>query len=237
MADYGATTGAHPYQRRASGSSASDGLPIPLSTINIIEVCTMPRTWHLAAIAPFFTLPLFLLAPDDVSAQQYGGLPPWLTIGTPRGQSDRVDTGQANYPGSNGFVPGYGYYPDWNKNRWVPENALYGPWDRAPIQPPLPIASDAPHGAALLRVLVPANADIWFSGAKTTQRGDSRLFVTPEISKGGNFVYEIRARWLVDGRRVEQVKNVRVHEGDRVTVDFLNLENGHDVLPPPRKVP
>jgi uncharacterized protein (TIGR03000 family) len=201
----------------------------------------MPRTFSWVVL-PFLTLPQALLAPDDVTAQSYGGLPPWLVIGTPRGLSDRVDTGQANYPGSNGFVPGYGYYPEWNRNRWVPEDVLYGhpaPDPRGYFAvggAPAPAsAPGVPPAAALLRVRVPADAEIWFSGAKTTQRGDSRLFVTPEIGRGGNFLYEIRARWTEQGSHVERVKNVRVHEGDRVTVDFL--ENEADVLPPPRKVP
>jgi uncharacterized protein (TIGR03000 family) len=200
------------------------------------------RLW--AAALPCLILPLAFLAPGGASAQSSGGLPPWLTIGTPRGISNRVDTGQANYPGSNGFVPGYGYYPDWNQNRWVPEDILYGhsaPDPRGRYASSgaavLQVAPDVPPAAALLRVRLPADAELWFSGAKTTQRGDSRLFVTPEIAKGGSFLYEIHARWMLDGKQVERVKKVRVNEGDRITVDFLRAENEPDVLPPPRKLP
>ena len=40
---------------------------------------------------------------------------------------------------------------------------------------------EVPAAAALFRVRVPADAEIWFSGQETTQRGPYRLFVTPQM--------------------------------------------------------
>ncbi len=76
--------------------------------------------------------------------------------------------------------------------------------------------------AAVLRVRVPADAKVWVSGAATTQRGELRRFITPPLEAGRNQGYELRARWTEGGKPVERTEAVRVHPGDRLTVDFLS---------------
>src|SRR5579885_1131740 len=131
-----------------------------------------------------------------------------------------LSAGFGNVAGRDGFIPGYGYYPGPLPSHYP---WLTGPQDRPPARPSFltPPGDEAfPPGAAVLRVRVPADAELWFSGSPTSQRGSQRRFVTPAIADGGHFDYEVRARWREAGRLVEQRRSVRVHAGDRVTVDF-----------------
>jgi uncharacterized protein (TIGR03000 family) len=146
-----------------------------------------------------------------------------------------VSTGQGNYPGSDGFIPGYGYYPGiWGSHY---------PWLGGPDSPDT--YHNPPHGhvgglaapaeaapTALLMVHVPADAELWVSGAATQQRGEWRSFVTPPLEKGRASTYEVHARWKQNGTDVERSREVQMQPGDRATVDFLTVTD----LPMPRKV-
>ena len=71
-----------------------------------------------------------------------------------------------------------------------------------------------PANAALLEMQVPANAEVWFSGEKTAQRGADRAFVTPELDQGRRYAYQIKVRWTdKDGKTVEREKKVPVRPG------------------------
>jgi len=104
----------------------------------------------------------------------------------------------------------------------------------------MPQKVDAPpghaDGAARVHVRVPGDADIWFDGAKTTQKGSDREYESPQLVPGQEYRYELRAQWLEHGRTVTQARQVTVHAGDRVNVDFLaaNREEKRAVTP---KVP
>jgi uncharacterized protein (TIGR03000 family) len=164
----------------------------------------------------------------------YGGR---ITIGGPT--DNEVSTGFGNYPGGNGFVPGYGYAPDYSRNWPTLREALeakraggHGPAGvagyvagrdsaRLLTAPPVLTEPAAPDASAVLQVRVPADAEVWFSGNPTTQRGDFRPFVTPPLPSGRSCRYEIRARWAENGTVIDRTQTVRVHPGDRLTVDFV----------------
>jgi uncharacterized protein (TIGR03000 family) len=74
---------------------------------------------------------------------------------------------------------------------------------------------------ALVTVSVPtADAELWFNGVQMTQTGSVRQFATPTLTQGVNYTYEVRARWMENGAVVERTRQVGVHTGDRITVDF-----------------
>jgi uncharacterized protein (TIGR03000 family) len=151
------------------------------------------------------------------------------------GPSDNgVDTGWGNYPGGNGFVPGYGAYPDpYYVNS--PQLAIdFWKWRGPRVAPPVVVDPDAgaPESAAVLRVRVPADAEVWVSGSPTKQRGELRRFITPPLQPGRNEGYELRARWTEGGKPVERTETVRVHPGDRITVDFLTPPDEEHLGPP-----
>jgi uncharacterized protein (TIGR03000 family) len=82
-------------------------------------------------------------------------------------------------------------------------------------------APEVDPSAALLELHVPANAEVWFSGEKTSQRGEVRAFVTPSLERGHKYVYQIKVRWLnSSGKPVENEKRVPVRPGDRLNLQF-----------------
>jgi uncharacterized protein (TIGR03000 family) len=113
------------------------------------------------------------------------------------------------FPYSSATFPyGYGYsareYPEESQvRRYFPEREV----------------TPDPNSATM-NVRVPADAAIWFQGAKTGQRGEERTFVSPPLEPGRAYTYEVRARWNQDGKEVEQTRQVRVRAGETVKVDF-----------------
>src|SRR5262249_46488513 len=68
------------------------------------------------------------------------------------------------------------------------------------------------------------NAEVWFDGSATRQRGTSRTFYSPPVDPNQTYTYDIRARWTENGREQNQTKTVRVRAGDRTRVDFSNAD-------------
>jgi uncharacterized protein (TIGR03000 family) len=68
---------------------------------------------------------------------------------------------------------------------------------------------------------VPADAEIWVEGQKTSQRGPDRFFVSPPLTPGKTYTYDIKARWKQDGRDMERERHLTVRAGENYTVDFL----------------
>jgi uncharacterized protein (TIGR03000 family) len=83
--------------------------------------------------------------------------------------------------------------------------------------PSTPATSAQP---VLINVTVPPDAEIWFDGAPTTQKGSVRQFVSPPISAGQNYSYQLNVRWLSGGRQVDETRRLSVRAGDRVSINF-----------------
>jgi uncharacterized protein (TIGR03000 family) len=93
------------------------------------------------------------------------------------------------------------------------------------------IAAVQVQARAEITVVVPADAEIFFDGAPTTQKGAQRLFATPPLPVGQKYHYDVLARWREDGKPVEQTRKVEVSAGARVRVDFLTpLPGGQGAL-------
>jgi uncharacterized protein (TIGR03000 family) len=80
------------------------------------------------------------------------------------------------------------------------------------------------QGTAVIRVLVPARAAVWFDGHPTAQAGTDRLFQTPPLPAAGNNTYVIRVGWPQGGKQISSTRTVQVHPGERLTVDFVHPE-------------
>jgi uncharacterized protein (TIGR03000 family) len=74
---------------------------------------------------------------------------------------------------------------------------------------------------ANVMVLVPtADAQVWFQNTATTQQGMQRLFNSPALAPNEDFTYTIKARWMENGKSVNQERQVHVRAGQDVTVNF-----------------
>jgi uncharacterized protein (TIGR03000 family) len=89
------------------------------------------------------------------------------------------------------------------------------------IEAPQQQPSTAP-AVAVIRVVVPADAAVWFDDRPTTTTGPVRLFVSPPLAADQEYHYEIQARWFEDGKETRRAVRVRIYPGDRQTVDFLD---------------
>jgi uncharacterized protein (TIGR03000 family) len=149
------------------------------------------------------------------------------------------------------FFFGYPFYNPWFWGYGYPYPYFYGSfpswyywsdyaYDRGPVyiyntddgslttqQDPPPPPADLPKlddNAVLIGVRVPENAEIWFDGEKTSQKGTLREFVTPPLDPGQKYTYEIKARWDENGREVTRLRKQEVYAGDRLLVNMLAPE-------------
>jgi uncharacterized protein (TIGR03000 family) len=107
-----------------------------------------------------------------------------------------------------------------------------GPAPVAPPPSPVPAAQsrsvapaaqtplDRDDRAARIRVRVPAGAEVWIDGTKTSQQGEDRRFVSPALEPGKEYYYDLHVVWG-DGRRTfDENRRVVLHAGDLVNLDF-----------------
>ena len=85
-----------------------------------------------------------------------------------------------------------------------------------------PATSAVPDNQAEVEVRVPADAEVLFDGSATQQRGTDRLFISPPVTPGRSYTYTIEAKWMANGRQVEQKKDVTVTPGKTATADFMS---------------
>lgn len=123
------------------------------------------------------------------------------------------------YPRPYGtFAPSYRMYANPYGNAPAPVS-VYGP--RVGTQPVMEMAPTPTQvNAALVKVSVPADAEVLFDGTKTNQTGASRVYETPVLTPGKEFSYEVTARWQHDGKEVKQTKTVTVKANGIASVAF-----------------
>lgn len=72
-----------------------------------------------------------------------------------------------------------------------------------------------------LTVLVPtADAELSLNGTAMTLQGVERKFQSPPLMPGQSYHYQVTAKWVDNGRPVEQTLDVPVAAGQAVTMDF-----------------
>ena len=157
-----------------------------------------------------------------------------------------TSTGHGNYPGSDGFIPGYGYYPGSLPGHYPWLDGPETPFDRRKLMvfypPAFPLDAGAaalvqqplPPGAARVIVKVPAEAEIWFDDVPTSQGGSYREFTTAPLPKDRALSYKIRARWRVKGAELTRSEDVSVAPGGTFTANFLTVDGwtGKRLQPP-----
>ncbi len=75
--------------------------------------------------------------------------------------------------------------------------------------------------AAHVRLIVPADARVWFDDEATKQGGEIRNYASPALMPDRQYVYEIKARWRdKDGQEVARTRRVNVSPNANVTVDL-----------------
>jgi uncharacterized protein (TIGR03000 family) len=110
----------------------------------------------------------------------------------------------------------------------------------APYQayyPPMTGSADTtpvlPDNTARVTVSVPPGADVWIDGSRTTSTGSVREFQTPPLTPGGQYTYEVRARWYENGQEVTQTQQVPITAGAHVQVTFPVVPTNAGIAPNP----
>ena len=96
----------------------------------------------------------------------------------------------------------------------------------APTPIPAPKAAVATEAPARLTVNVPADAQVWIEGTKTTATGSVRYFRSPLLDPNSKYQYEVRATWTENGHEVTQTQQVPVTAGANARADFPVAANG-----------
>lgn len=78
----------------------------------------------------------------------------------------------------------------------------------------------AVENQARVRVRLPAAAELQVADQRLGQTGSERDFVTPALTPGKSYYYEMTARWTDAGKPVEQTKRVTVRANETTTVEF-----------------
>lgn len=131
--------------------------------------------------------------------------------------------------GWGGSFP-YSYY-GYNSSPYYEYSSAYGvsPMDygmtAAQSQIPPPPKDDMAH----ILVVVPENAELWFNGTQTKQSGPMREFISPKLTVGKRYAYDIKARWQENGKTVEQTRTAHVQANNWQAIDFTKPESSANV--------
>jgi uncharacterized protein (TIGR03000 family) len=126
-----------------------------------------------------------------------------------------------SYPDSSSYPDSdYDAYPYYDSILYTPPASSSGPsGPSADIGQPV-VSSTPSDTTAHVTVKVPADAEVWLEGKKTTSTGSVREFQSPPLEAGYEYTYTLRARWLQNGKEITQTQEVGVSAGAHVNVDF-----------------
>jgi len=192
---------------------------------------------------------VLLLAPGESQAQRgrgYGGYRGGSGWGMGSGYASPGYGYGGRYgsfygPGYGAYSPGYGYYsPGYTYSGTTPYAYNYPyTYSQGSVATPTysytyPQATmgtstvteslyrpAVPANAARVTVLLPsADAQVFVQGQPMTSAGATREFVSPSLTPGESYTYEIRAVWNQGGQQVDQTRSVRVRANEVSTADF-----------------
>ena len=83
-----------------------------------------------------------------------------------------------------------------------------------------PQEQDVDTNSVTIRMQVPSGARVWLEGKETSQSGAGRMFVSPSLEPGYEYVYHIRVQWNQNGKTVERNREVTVHAGDFISLNM-----------------
>src|SRR5437762_1677949 len=90
---------------------------------------------------------------------------------------------------------------------------------QTPIQTPTPKQGEG----ASLKFQLPADARLFVDGQRTGTTGAERAFVTPALTPGQKYYYDVKAELDVGGKTVTEEKRVIVEAGANVVESFPKL--------------
>jgi uncharacterized protein (TIGR03000 family) len=80
----------------------------------------------------------------------------------------------------------------------------------------------APDRKVHIAMRLPADAKVWFNGKEIAGQGGFRQFESPELTKDGEYAYNLKVSWKAGGKTVERTRRVIVGPGDYLALNFNN---------------
>ncbi len=155
----------------------------------------------------------------------YGGLGYYGGIGY--GGLGYGNFGYGGLGNGAGYYSNFAYTPSYNNSyySYYPSDA-YVPPANYYVQPAAPVDT-----TATVRLILPdPQAQVWFDGTLTAQKGTERYFTTPPLS--AKATYQVRVVWMQNGQEMTREETVSVTPGQTSLVDFSRARP--EILPPPR---
>jgi len=84
-----------------------------------------------------------------------------------------------------------------------------------------PMKTGAAEAPATIIVSVPANAKLTIDDAVTASTAAQRVFVTPALTAGKSYHYNMKVEYVQDGKPVIISKKIDVTAGNETTVNFV----------------
>lgn len=118
-------------------------------------------------------------------------------------------------------VPGPSPFTISNAARSAPTQTSVGVGLGGGFIPPFMTVRDATlDNKAHIWLHVPKSAEIWVNGVKTKQTGELRYFFSPPLTPGKKYSYQMRLRWMKDGKPVEETQRILVQAFLTIRRDF-----------------
>ena len=146
-----------------------------------------------------------------------------------------VEYGRGGYSSGGRYYGGY--YGPYRSNYWYDSYPRYIEYNVVPTYTTESYYPAQPLTNARVRVRVPvADAEVFFNGSATQQRGMERVFDTPSLSAGSTYSYDIRARWRdPNGQMIDRTRTVHLQQGRETLVDF-NQNDKERILQQPNRL-
>jgi uncharacterized protein (TIGR03000 family) len=118
----------------------------------------------------------------------------------------------------------YGYYPYYgsssNSYSEPGSESVYNSGYSSFYYSGAPSSVDGADTRAHITVNLPAGAKLWVNNTPMSSTGPIREFVSPALTPGSQYTYEVKASWSESGREVTQTQTVGVTAGAQVSVQF-----------------
>jgi len=91
------------------------------------------------------------------------------------------------------------------------------------VPPPKTTQNEAPD---TIVVRLPAGAQLLIDGRPTTSISETRYFVSPNLPRGRDYIYTLRAAVVRDGQQIAEEQRVTVRAGEEFRVPFTFTQGG-----------
>jgi uncharacterized protein (TIGR03000 family) len=161
----------------------------------------------------------FLLAPDTAFAQRWRGAGPRL-------EGRGLDIGGGYYGSGYYGSPYYGssYYSGYSYPSQYTSMYFSGDMEQAQAE-----------NRVILNIQAPAGANLWIGDVFVGQGDSNRQFISPPLEYGRPYIYDVKARWMQDGREVTSTRSFWFQGGQtNLSFDLFQGAQYQSAYPPSR---